>query len=185
MEVLLVKLNKSKIIVLSFMALLVATCQSTQSMFHASLVSNKPATQEQIRQAKSCPICLEELKEQDNLSALHCNTNVPHIFHKECLNGWITERKIKCPVCRSPISAKLVRENLQTLEARNTINRYTKTLGILTLDAASIFAGYKLASKWNPSLGLGLKMWSGFIGFIWMQNLLDILKSRDPEANRR
>ena len=50
----------------------------------------------------NCPICWEELKEQDGKQELLCN----HVFHKECLDRWILTTTMTtntnvycCPIC--------------------------------------------------------------------------------------
>ena len=45
-----------------------------------------------------CSICLEEFEYNQELKKLKCN----HIFHKECLESWINDKKI-CPLCRCDI----------------------------------------------------------------------------------
>ena len=41
-----------------------------------------------------CIICLEEMKENDNLTLLKCS----HIYHGKCIEKWL-ERKSICPLC--------------------------------------------------------------------------------------
>ena len=48
----------------------------------------------------TCSICLEDIKFDDNSSFL-CNCK--HVFHKKCINRWITEYKNMCPNCRTKI----------------------------------------------------------------------------------
>ena len=45
-----------------------------------------------------CTICLEEFKFNEELKKLKCN----HIFHKECLEPWLNNKR-KCPICRSDV----------------------------------------------------------------------------------
>lgn len=44
----------------------------------------------------SCPICLEDFKNKDEIINLLCN----HIFHKVCIDRWKLCSKI-CPYCRT------------------------------------------------------------------------------------
>ena len=47
---------------------------------------------------KKCPICLEEIKNEDQLAILLCY----HGFHDKCLKKWISmdeEKNQYCPVC--------------------------------------------------------------------------------------
>ena len=48
---------------------------------------------------KSCSICLDEFVPESQLYIIPCN----HLFHKECLEGWVAEN-YKCPVCRGEIA---------------------------------------------------------------------------------
>lgn len=41
-----------------------------------------------------CPICLDEIKEEDK-KIIKCS----HVYHKECINKWF-ERSHQCPLCR-------------------------------------------------------------------------------------
>lgn len=100
------KLIKSKIKALGLLALLLISCQPAEGMSRIrSWFTNKPAMQEQINVARNCPICLHDFAQNDALTALDC-TNVPHIFHKECLNGSIDAGNKSCPMCRKLIPMK-------------------------------------------------------------------------------
>ena len=44
----------------------------------------------------NCSICLDEFKNEDILKKLNCN----HIFHKDCLEPWINNNNLNCPLCR-------------------------------------------------------------------------------------
>ena len=46
-----------------------------------------------------CSICLEEFKYDEELKKLKCD----HIFHKDCLEPWLTNNN-KCPICRAIIN---------------------------------------------------------------------------------
>ena len=51
---------------------------------------------------ETCSICLEELKEGDQLGALPCGHK--H-FHKKCIESWMTISGNKsCPICRANYS---------------------------------------------------------------------------------
>ena len=116
MEVLLMKLvNKSKILTLGFLTMLTFS-NTVEGMAWArswlpSFTTQKAATQEQINTAKSCPICLEDFKENESLTTLNCDENVPHIFHKECLDSSINAGDEKCPICRKtlPMTSRVIK----------------------------------------------------------------------------
>ncbi|KAJ1570033.1 hypothetical protein HK096_005045, partial [Nowakowskiella sp. JEL0078] len=43
-----------------------------------------------------CSVCMEEFKIKDHIRVLSCN----HVFHKTCIDTWLTERSTLCPNCR-------------------------------------------------------------------------------------
>ena len=43
-----------------------------------------------------CAVCLSELNENQSLRKLVCN----HIFHEDCLFGWVGRQEATCPICR-------------------------------------------------------------------------------------
>lgn len=47
-----------------------------------------------------CIICMTEFDEGEFIVKLRCNES--HIFHEECLTGWVTNN-FTCPLCREPI----------------------------------------------------------------------------------
>jgi hypothetical protein len=46
-------------------------------------------------QGKNCTICLEDFNLGEHIRSLTCN----HIYHKDCIDDWLT-RNNSCPVCR-------------------------------------------------------------------------------------
>jgi len=56
-----------------------------------------------IREVEICPICLDELKEGEQIPKLKCK----HKFHKSCLEPVCRQKNnvgVKCPICRGDIS---------------------------------------------------------------------------------
>jgi len=47
----------------------------------------------------SCPICLEEYKDESMLSITDCI----HFFHEKCLKKWIDTSHTTCPICRTDL----------------------------------------------------------------------------------
>ncbi|KAG8390460.1 hypothetical protein BUALT_Bualt01G0085600 [Buddleja alternifolia] len=45
-----------------------------------------------------CVVCLTIMEEYDEVRRL---PNCCHVFHKDCIDGWIDKCKTTCPVCRS------------------------------------------------------------------------------------
>ena len=49
-----------------------------------------------------CCICMEKFGPEDKqITQLKCNET--HLFHTECIIGWINEGNNTCPLCREPI----------------------------------------------------------------------------------
>lgn len=51
--------------------------------------------------ASDCIVCLSTLKGGEEVRKLDCR----HVFHKQCLEGWIQHLNFNCPLCRSPLIA--------------------------------------------------------------------------------
>lgn len=45
---------------------------------------------------ESCAICLEDFEQDDMVRGLVCG----HVFHKECVDPWLSNRKACCPLCK-------------------------------------------------------------------------------------
>ena len=65
-----------------------ATAATTIELSPSAAHSNNRAT---------CAICIVEYKAGDNLKIL---PNCHHVFHKDCIIPWLTERSGHCPLCR-------------------------------------------------------------------------------------
>ena len=76
-----------------------------------------------------CAVCLNELKEQDNLRLL---PKCDHVFHMDCIDAWLACHET-CPVCRAKqkpcqdeaaIAIRIVESNTnQQLEEESSITR--------------------------------------------------------------
>lgn len=51
----------------------------------------------------TCPVCLDTFDETHDITATNCQPN-QHVFHTECLAGWLDRRKT-CPLCRADLTA--------------------------------------------------------------------------------
>lgn len=60
---------------------------------------------------KSCPIFLNEFKENDEIATLPCN----HCFSKDAVMHWLTNENNSCPTCRYP---------LKSIEKKTEDNQY-------------------------------------------------------------
>ncbi|CAH8362468.1 unnamed protein product [Eruca vesicaria subsp. sativa] len=49
---------------------------------------------------ESCRICQDEF---DGGDQVRCLRNCVHVFHKTCIDRWIHDDKMTCPLCRTPI----------------------------------------------------------------------------------
>ena len=47
----------------------------------------------------TCPICIEEFKENEYYRTLECK----HCFHKRCIDRWFRKDHSDCPMCRRKI----------------------------------------------------------------------------------
>ncbi|KAJ9540252.1 hypothetical protein OSB04_026758 [Centaurea solstitialis] len=55
---------------------------------------------------ESCSICLAEFRDHDSVSQL---SRCRHVFHSGCIEGWLDRGQFTCPLCRSNLLAKRVR----------------------------------------------------------------------------
>ncbi|XP_073136015.1 E3 ubiquitin-protein ligase RHA2A [Henckelia pumila] len=46
-----------------------------------------------------CVVCLDRLGEGEKVRRLACR----HVFHKDCLDGWLEHLNFNCPLCRDPL----------------------------------------------------------------------------------
>lgn len=74
-----------------------------------SINSNTPVTDIEEKHFTSgiCAICLEDLQDDNNVRGLICG----HVFHDECIDPWLTERKGCCPTCKKDLYIEINREN--------------------------------------------------------------------------
>ncbi|KFK30617.1 hypothetical protein AALP_AA6G004700 [Arabis alpina] len=49
---------------------------------------------------ESCRICQDDFNGGDEV---RCLRNCIHVFHKICIDRWIQDDKLTCPLCRTPI----------------------------------------------------------------------------------
>lgn len=63
----------------------------------------------------TCAICMDDFKENDEITQLKCNK--AHLFHTECIIGWIQQGKNSCPICRAPIeNVEELRNMMEAME---------------------------------------------------------------------
>lgn len=72
-----------------------------QNLAKVKFDSNKNKDQE------ACSICLMEFNENDEIIPLPCNEK--HIFHDECIKGWLKNNNC-CPLCKQPITEENLKE---------------------------------------------------------------------------
>ncbi|TID22532.1 hypothetical protein CANINC_003307 [Pichia inconspicua] len=89
----------------------------------------------------SCAICLEDLNNDDMVRGLLCG----HVFHKVCIDPWLTHRKGYCPTCKKDLYIEVNkmcenREENETSEesvADIVVNVDYSITDLITLDDAS------------------------------------------------
>ena len=60
------------------------------------------------RQRMMCAICHEPIEEGQSTLTCHKNSDRPHVFHEECLHGWLrmnNHNNNRCPTCNLPCMA--------------------------------------------------------------------------------
>ncbi|KAH7227496.1 hypothetical protein BKA60DRAFT_122507 [Fusarium oxysporum] len=84
--------------------------------------------------APSCLICINEFKQGTQTRSLPCG----HRFHPRCIDPWLLERSITCPVCRANVADALVHIPASNLPAaprrmlsRRPIVKFTLLTGLL------------------------------------------------------
>ncbi|XP_022737304.1 E3 ubiquitin-protein ligase RHA2A-like [Durio zibethinus] len=55
---------------------------------------------EQVEKNTICTVCLDSMEKNDEMREL-CKCS--HVFHKECLDTWVNEGQVTCPLCRSTL----------------------------------------------------------------------------------
>ena len=48
---------------------------------------------------KKCSICLDDFNDKDLVYLLECK----HLFHKICIDEWLTKYNYNCPICRKKL----------------------------------------------------------------------------------
>ena len=52
-----------------------------------------------IVKATECTVCLETFKDDDTVIITKCK----HLYHKDCINKWLIDYSVKCPICKNNI----------------------------------------------------------------------------------
>ncbi|TYJ19561.1 hypothetical protein E1A91_A09G199300v1 [Gossypium mustelinum] len=55
---------------------------------------------EVMKKDRVCSVCLEAMEKRDEMREL-CKCS--HVFHRECIDGWVKEGRLTCPLCRSAL----------------------------------------------------------------------------------
>ncbi|XP_010940002.1 E3 ubiquitin-protein ligase RHA2A [Elaeis guineensis] len=83
----------------SGLAGLVVVASSGRPFAYEALPS---AAAEGEKEEPGCVVCLCQLADGDRVRRLACC----HVFHSECLDGWLDQMNLSCPLCRSPLAAE-------------------------------------------------------------------------------
>ena len=71
--------------------------------------------------ADNCTICLNDFREQESTSSLHCN--IVHIFHTECIRQWLLMAPSLCPLCKAKFNPREQKKSNQSFYRRlKTLN---------------------------------------------------------------
>lgn len=74
----------------------------TQSNYIYTLPTRQLIKSNNIK-CRKCAICLESFNKMDTLKILPCH----HEFHPKCIDRWLIETKLNCPICRSSLLKKM------------------------------------------------------------------------------
>ncbi|KAK1363481.1 RING-type domain-containing protein [Heracleum sosnowskyi] len=61
-------------------------------------------------ESETCAICLEELECGDEIRVLR---RCMHVFHKDCIDEWLPNRSMMCPVCRTRAVDREIEVNIR------------------------------------------------------------------------
>lgn len=65
-----------------------------QPLTEVRLAAVPPAEAREL--AADCPVCLHDFDDREPCSRLPCS----HIFHRDCINRWLSRGSRSCPICR-------------------------------------------------------------------------------------
>ncbi|XP_047337350.1 E3 ubiquitin-protein ligase RHA1B-like [Impatiens glandulifera] len=69
----------------------------------------------------SCVVCWENFELNDEIRVLvNCRH---HVFHKDCLDNWLDEGQITCPICRSMLLPPFTNPWTVVLESNSSMER--------------------------------------------------------------
>jgi len=76
---------------------------------NANIIEN---IKEKEEHTKICSICIENVEDTNHIIIMPCK----HIFHKKCIQPWVTQKVIlgkkpECPMCRFPFEIDFLEEN--------------------------------------------------------------------------
>lgn len=55
---------------------------------------------EAMKKDRVCSVCLESMEKRDEMREIwKCS----HVFHRECIDRWVQEGRVTCPLCRSAL----------------------------------------------------------------------------------
>jgi hypothetical protein len=69
----------------------------------------------EIKNSNECSICRDNFNPNDDVRVLLCK----HYFHKSCIDQWLSQENVRCPLCRH--------DNRQPLTTNSTTNHNTTT----------------------------------------------------------
>ena len=70
-----------------------------------------------------CAICLENMPAGTNVRILPCR----HVFHHECIDGWMREEKFSCPLCKFDLAVHFEEQRAAASSIQNYRRNHWRT----------------------------------------------------------
>ena len=91
--------------------------QMIKERYHIQKGGNGETEQDEFKEGDDCPICMQQVEENDWFRCPHFKT---HGYHKDCINTWLNTSST-CPICRGDIIggeqlSKGQNNNLETMD---------------------------------------------------------------------
>lgn len=94
---------------------------------------NLPKVYKAVQNQERCGFCWGNFKLNEQISALNCNPNNPHLFHTACVEPWLEAHHI-CPACQRPAQIDRLLSNREL-----AISALTALSGCLILKHNELF----------------------------------------------
>lgn len=102
----------------------------------------------------TCPICLEEFENAEELRQLPCH----HLYHPLCIDDWLMIKSAKCPMCKFDVYEAIKRMEEAKAQANGTVDNST-ALPNARNRMEKMMAWFQ--SKWGQGRAAGSESGSG------------------------